>query len=67
MPNQIDLTPVEAPRIHAHVPNGHSASEFNNPSDASAPAQSGKATVVTVTASPGTKVPFANTSQWAGS
>ena len=62
MTNQIDLTTVHAPRIHAHVSNGHSAPKFNNPSDGPAPAKGGKGTVVTVTATPGTKVPFANAS-----
>lgn len=33
MSNQVDLTPATAPGLHVHVPAGHSASEFNNPSD----------------------------------
>jgi hypothetical protein len=33
MSNQVDLTPATPPGIQAHVPTGHSASEFNNPTD----------------------------------
>jgi len=62
MANQIDLTPATTPGIHAHVPNGHSASEFNNPSDAPAPSKSGKGTVVSVVGTDKAKVRFANPS-----
>lgn len=67
MSQQVDLTPATAPGIHAHVPNGQSASVFNNPTDnpsvkASVATPAGKAVTATISATDKVKVRFANPS-----
>jgi len=66
MSNQFDLTPATAPGLHVHVPAGHSASEFNNPTDnpntpaTANPPAGGKAVIASIIGTDKTKIRFAN-------
>jgi len=63
MPNQVDLAPSSSNSLHVHVPNGASASGFNNVTDfPSNTAQTGAANTKKIVTSNGIVVRFANPS-----